>query len=136
MGLYAIDCPTCDKPFMWFSGNMDQRCGDCQKEGNVKKQAMIKFNNTYFRLSDGFKGSVADALREMADYFDSKTDPLPKNKHRPDEDDGWLCFLEIVDNGGRFSGVVGIDTLIKGKLGYQTGDGKWKRHKMKFGKND
>jgi hypothetical protein len=29
MGLYAIPCRECGKLFMWFSGNMDQRCGDC-----------------------------------------------------------------------------------------------------------
>lgn len=31
MGLYAIDCPECKKPFMWFSGNSDQRCSECRK---------------------------------------------------------------------------------------------------------
>ena len=30
MGLYAIDCPQCKKPYMWFSGNMDQRCDNCR----------------------------------------------------------------------------------------------------------
>lgn len=32
MGLYAIDCPQCDKPHMWFSGNKDQRCASCVKQ--------------------------------------------------------------------------------------------------------
>lgn len=31
MGLYAIDCPACQKPHIWFSGNMDQRCEACRK---------------------------------------------------------------------------------------------------------
>lgn len=31
MGLYPIDCPSCGKAFVWFSGNMDQRCHDCQQ---------------------------------------------------------------------------------------------------------
>lgn len=31
MGLYPIDCPTCKKPHLWFSGNLDTRCGDCVK---------------------------------------------------------------------------------------------------------
>lgn len=31
MGLYAIDCPSCKKPHMWFSGSMDQRCAECKK---------------------------------------------------------------------------------------------------------
>jgi hypothetical protein len=30
MGLYAIDCPQCNKSYMWFSGNVDQRCESCQ----------------------------------------------------------------------------------------------------------
>ena len=35
MGLYPIDCVSCKKPFMWFSGCLDQRCSDCQ---NIKKE--------------------------------------------------------------------------------------------------
>ena len=30
MGLYAIDCPQCGLPHMWFSGNLDQRCAICR----------------------------------------------------------------------------------------------------------
>jgi len=30
MGLYAIDCPACGAPHMWFSGSMDQRCAACK----------------------------------------------------------------------------------------------------------
>lgn len=30
MGLYAINCPTCSAPHMWFSGSMDQRCAACK----------------------------------------------------------------------------------------------------------
>lgn len=26
-----MDCVVCKKPFMWFSGCLDQRCLDCQK---------------------------------------------------------------------------------------------------------
>ncbi len=29
MGLYPIDCFLCHKPFLWWSGNMDQRCTEC-----------------------------------------------------------------------------------------------------------
>lgn len=38
MGLYPITCPTCTKPFMWFSGNLDQRCQDCQANMNKPMQ--------------------------------------------------------------------------------------------------
>lgn len=31
MGLYQIKCISCQEPFMWFSGNLDQRCDICQK---------------------------------------------------------------------------------------------------------
>lgn len=39
MGLYAVDCPQCLKPFLWFSGNSDQRCDDC-KEMDAAKEAI------------------------------------------------------------------------------------------------
>ncbi len=36
MGLYAIDCSSCKKPFLWFSGNhLDQRCKDCRDRATV-----------------------------------------------------------------------------------------------------
>ena len=37
MGLYPINCPTCGKGHLWFSGNLDTRCGDCQKVNPVVK---------------------------------------------------------------------------------------------------
>jgi LSD1 subclass zinc finger protein len=43
MGLYPIDCVSCKKPFMWFSGCLDQRCGDCQvKEVNKGEGKKMK----------------------------------------------------------------------------------------------
>lgn len=41
MGLYAIDCPQCLKPFMWFSGNRDQRCDDCRHAEAAQKVIII-----------------------------------------------------------------------------------------------
>jgi len=41
MGLYAIDCFLCHKPFLWFSGNLDQRCGDCQKAAGVRADEFL-----------------------------------------------------------------------------------------------
>lgn len=35
MGLYPINCPTCGKGHLWFSGSLDTRCGDCQKANPV-----------------------------------------------------------------------------------------------------
>jgi len=29
MGLYSIPCRQCGEIFLWFSGNLDQRCGKC-----------------------------------------------------------------------------------------------------------
>lgn len=37
MGLYPIECSVCEKVFMWFSGNLDQRCQNCQKN-NVTEE--------------------------------------------------------------------------------------------------
>lgn len=35
-----MDCATCKKPFFWFSGCLDQRCGDCQIAPIVNKGAV------------------------------------------------------------------------------------------------
>lgn len=32
MGIYPSKCSKCDKPFLWFSGNKHQLCGDCIEE--------------------------------------------------------------------------------------------------------
>lgn len=38
MGLYAIDCISCGKPFMWFSGNVHQVCEECVKKEKNNEQ--------------------------------------------------------------------------------------------------
>lgn len=42
MGLYPIICATCNKPFNWFSGCLDQRCPDCQKSNKGANKKMKK----------------------------------------------------------------------------------------------
>jgi hypothetical protein len=37
VGLYPISCPVCGKGHLWFSGNLDTRCGECQKAASVVK---------------------------------------------------------------------------------------------------
>jgi len=32
MGLYPINCPNCNEPFMWFSGSASQLCMECLAE--------------------------------------------------------------------------------------------------------
>lgn len=45
MGLYAIECPLCKVPFMWFSGHTgDQRCDKCRR--------------AMFTIKDHVKGTV------------------------------------------------------------------------------
>ena len=36
MGIYSIPCRQCEKTFMWFSGNLDQRCADCKKLDTIQ----------------------------------------------------------------------------------------------------
>lgn len=36
MGVYPVACNTCNKFFLWFSGNTDQRCAECIVEANNK----------------------------------------------------------------------------------------------------
>lgn len=50
MGLYAIDCPRCKKPHMWFSGNQDQHCDECRTRIlPVGSKAIVIGENTTVR---------------------------------------------------------------------------------------
>jgi LSD1 subclass zinc finger protein len=53
MGLYPIDCAVCKKPFMWFSGCLDQRCSDCQnaiKKEEPKKMKKVELEKELLEL--------------------------------------------------------------------------------------
>lgn len=51
MGLYAIDCPVCKKGHLWFSGNLDQRCQECQnKTKETKKMTKAKLEARVLEL--------------------------------------------------------------------------------------
>lgn len=41
MGLYPINCPGCNKPHLWFSGNMDTRCPDCVKRAEKQQDEYL-----------------------------------------------------------------------------------------------
>lgn len=41
MGLYSINCPSCSKAHVWFSGSMDQRCESCK----APREYSIKMKN-------------------------------------------------------------------------------------------
>lgn len=46
MGLYVIRCITCQTPFTWFSGSVDQRCEKC------------KFNAEFDSLNQRYKKAI------------------------------------------------------------------------------
>ncbi len=47
MGLYAIDCVRCKKPFMWFSGNThNQACHECNNRLLVNGSKVIVIGDT------------------------------------------------------------------------------------------
>jgi hypothetical protein len=52
MGLYAIDCPVCKKPFMWFSGNTDQRCPECKEEDKMENKIKLYPKTEFFEVID------------------------------------------------------------------------------------
>ena len=42
MGLYHINCPSCNKPHTWFSGSFDQRCYECKDKHLKEWQEKVK----------------------------------------------------------------------------------------------
>lgn len=47
MGLYPSTCISCKKPFMWFSGNKIQACGECMPDVIVSEEVEIKEEPLY-----------------------------------------------------------------------------------------
>ena len=74
MGLYPIDCPQCKQPHIWFSGTMDQRCGNCR---NPKEWELIQGENhiALLTLADGPKvesGTRVKVIEKSAFDFQCK----------------------------------------------------------------
>lgn len=63
MGLYAIDCPTCKKPFMWFSGNLDQRCSACSAASIIVKPKL-------YLPMDNESGGLLDDVSLLSTYME------------------------------------------------------------------
>lgn len=42
MGLYPINCPTCGKGHLWWSGSFDTRCADCINANPIVVTANLK----------------------------------------------------------------------------------------------
>lgn len=45
-------CVSCGKPFLWFSGTQDQRCGECVEKSNALPMRRV------FRLDVGGEDSL------------------------------------------------------------------------------
>lgn len=49
MGIYEIGCPVCKKPYLWFSGNADQRCGECKKMSDKPREADVALETEEYK---------------------------------------------------------------------------------------
>lgn len=87
MGLYPINCPSCDKPTLWFSGSTSQVCSEC-KEKSMNKPCHVcgatsephgRFCSVGgFQKTDLLKGSMETK------YFESHITIEPVFGHRFD----------------------------------------------------
>ena len=90
MGLYPIDCPSCKKPYMWFSGNLpDQRCGECRdKYGPVRSLDDHRLLKDSGKAIDGIQDLVNEAfvsgdvefLQKIMDEIDPIVQKIKQNK--------------------------------------------------------
>lgn len=79
---------------------------------------IVTIDNLFFKLPDDFKGSLAEALRLLADYVES---PIPPQQDafdiKPPEVniEAWKHFLGVTVKGGRMYGVFSVQELVDGK---------------------
>ena len=69
MGLYAIRCPACGTPHMWFSGNMDQRCHDCRP--------------LHIGLTEAERAAINRALDRVDSRIPTSGDSAPEKVSKP-----------------------------------------------------
>jgi hypothetical protein len=75
---------------------------------------ILQLDSLYYKLPEDFKGTLSDALRDLATFIETPSESLPKTTVNIDEDP-WGAFDEVNTNGGRFSGIVGLKRLINDK---------------------
>lgn len=77
---------------------------------------VLCIKDLYFKLPEDFIGGLSDALRLMADYHDEvknteKHEMEPSfmsDKDRAKSDDNWYRFLDILEKGQKFTGIISI----------------------------
>ena len=78
MGVYVIDCTSCNKPFKWFSGHPDsQQCSDCEEKTRTRVRDNFAKNfveliehgqshNVFFNITQYiFDGLTPEQMREI-----------------------------------------------------------------------
>ena len=63
---------------------------------------VLDIRDMKFHLRDGFDGTLADALREVADYLEKPTPNLITRK-KMDFKSVWFEFLDVLDKGGKLN---------------------------------
>jgi quercetin dioxygenase-like cupin family protein len=86
MGLYTVPCRQCDTMFLWFSGDLDQRCTTC-KGKDVQK--------------------ASDTVVPMPAYAD-KIKRLESNLRIVPQIEGMATFHQFADNGALYGRSIVI----------------------------
>lgn len=82
MGLYPINCPTCGKGHLWFSGSFDTRCPDCININPIVVTAnLLPCGHKPCELK-GCKGCVQHCGKALRLIRNEKEDATKKTKKR------------------------------------------------------
>ena len=71
--------------------------------------------NVFFKLDDEFKGTVIEALRQMADYLENapriEEEPLREVAGNETRDERWVAFTKALEDGRRLHGDFRLTQL-------------------------
>ena len=97
MGLYPIDCVSCGKPFLWFSGTQDQRCGECVEKSNALPMRRV------FRLDVGGEVQIQFNEIKKGDKFRLEPAEGMDDPYIDPSEVGVACGDAYQDNNGTWT---------------------------------
>jgi hypothetical protein len=113
MGLFQIKCWSCQKPFMWFSGNRSQLCIKCEppKPVEIKQGANVSYTMT---VNDPH----GDRVKQLEALLEAKNLTLLRTAENLE------LIAELLDKGEARTRLLKTVAILRSKKKQRAGNRK------------